>query len=507
MSAGAMERSPAPPLRAPCARWACSTAEGASLGLAPGSCARAAACPATSTATRCRRGARKFVVVKLLGGAVLAAGPAALWIWRRAGRPRPVERISRRLAPLCLAAFVPLLFHWQLLDRPARADLPGAWSAAFGLTLQALMRVALEAPPMLPARRAARRRRAGADSPTRLRARPGCRPRSSCSRVLAPRDLLLDHHDPEPLRLQTSGYDLGIENNLVWNAAHCNAPLFKTSVMGGPVRDAHRLHETYISYLIGIPYRLAPRPESLLVLQALLIGAAALPLFAVRAPPPGRVDACLSRACCSCFTRRCTARTCTTFTTCRSRRSSSGRRWRCSRRAAIAGPAVAVVLTLANREDMSALLIVVGLFLLLTGERPRAGLVVAGDRRRLLRRREVHPHAALPGRRDRLRPPVQGPGPRGRARLRRRPQDRPRQPRLHGSRRARHGQGPLPAADHGAARVLPVAPPDRPALLAARLLLHDAGDAVPARSRGSASSTPPTGPASSSSPSSRTCAG
>ena len=39
--------------------------------------------------------------------------------------------------------------------------------------------------------------------------------------------------------------------------------------------------------------------------------------------------------------------------------------------------AVAIVLTLANREDMSALLIVVGLFLLLTGERPRAGLIVA----------------------------------------------------------------------------------------------------------------------------------
>jgi uncharacterized membrane protein len=39
--------------------------------------------------------------------------------------------------------------------------------------------------------------------------------------------------------------------------------------------------------------------------------------------------------------------------------------------------AVAIVLTLANREDMSALLVVAGLYLLLTGERPRAGLIVA----------------------------------------------------------------------------------------------------------------------------------
>src|SRR5262249_40639384 len=33
--------------------------------------------------------------------------------------------------------------------------------------------------------------------------------------------------------------------------------------------------------------------------------------------------------------------------------------------------------TLANREDMSALLVVLGAYLLLTGERPRAGVVVA----------------------------------------------------------------------------------------------------------------------------------
>jgi uncharacterized membrane protein len=37
---------------------------------------------------------------------------------------------------------------------------------------------------------------------------------------------------------------------------------------------------------------------------------------------------------------------------------------------------VAVILTLANREDMSALLMFIGLYLIMTGERPRAGLVV-----------------------------------------------------------------------------------------------------------------------------------
>ena len=63
-------------------------------------------------------------------------------------------------------------------------------------------------------------------------------------------------------RLQTMGYDLGIENNLVWNAAHFNRPLFKTSVIGGPDSTHIGFHETYISYLIGLPYRLCPQPET-----------------------------------------------------------------------------------------------------------------------------------------------------------------------------------------------------------------------------------------------------
>ena len=97
--------------------------------------------------------------------------------------------------------------------------------------------------------------------------------------------------------MQTAGYDLGIENNLVWNAAHWNGPLFKTSVqMGGPVGTHIGLHQTYISYLIGILYRLAPRPETMLVLQSLLIGAAALPLFAYARRHLGAWTACLVAA-------------------------------------------------------------------------------------------------------------------------------------------------------------------------------------------------------------------
>ena len=42
--------------------------------------------------------------------------------------------------------------------------------------------------------------------------------------------------------LQTAGYDLGIENNLVWNAAHWNATAVQdVGDRDGPNGDAHRL--------------------------------------------------------------------------------------------------------------------------------------------------------------------------------------------------------------------------------------------------------------------------
>ena len=176
-------------------------------------------------------------------------------------------------------------------------------------------------------------------------------------------------------RLQTMGWDLGIENSLVWNASHFNRPMFKTSVMGNSTTTHLGFHETYISYLIGIPYRLAPRPETLLALQAALIGGAALPFFAFARRHVGDWTACLLAVLVTLYA------------------PLHGSNlydfhylpfapiflWWClwaleARRNGMA--TMAVILTLANREDMSALLMVVGIYLILTGERPRAGLVV-----------------------------------------------------------------------------------------------------------------------------------
>jgi uncharacterized membrane protein len=365
----------APPLTRAFQALGLLATEGASLGFA-GWCLRARDhLLAYVAGNSMPPAARKYVFGNLLAGAAAAGlGGLVAILWRRLGGIALVERVARRLAPLCLVGLLPIFFHWQLWYGGRELTFI-VMVSAFVLSLQVLTRVSLDTPPILPAS---------------LRARVGARLGPPLARV---RDvkwlpfaivftaflaytiyfsiITIQNH----FRLQTMGWDLGIENNLVWNAAHFNKPLFKTSVLGNETTTHIGFHETYISYLIGIFYRLAPRPETLLVLQSALIGGAVLPFFAFARRHLGAWTACLLAVLINLYA------------------PLHGSNlydfhylpfapiflWWClwaleSRRNGMA--VLAVILTLANREDMSALLMVVGLYLILTGERPRAGLIV-----------------------------------------------------------------------------------------------------------------------------------
>ena len=322
---------------------------------------------------------RKFVMYNMLGGAALFAGLGLLlWLWRRAAGLEIVDRIARRCAPLCLFALVPMLFHWRLWypnPQPEFSFL--VIVCAFGLVLQGLMRVALESPPVFSEELVARATARVRPLIDRARQLPWLPTAIVAAGALAYAVLLsvltLQNH----YKLGTSGYDLGIENNLVWNAAHLNGPLFKSSVIGGPTSSHLGLHTTWISYLIAIPYRLVPRPQTLLVLQAMLIGGAALPLYAFARRHIGDWLACLVSILFLLYPPLHGSNLYdfhylpfapffmwTTLALLEAGRD----RW----------AVLAVVLALANREDMSALLAVVGVYMVLTGRRPRAGVIVAG---------------------------------------------------------------------------------------------------------------------------------
>ena len=418
MTAGAMETQPAPPL----------TRAGRALGPAwpprarrwrwrSGSSPRAAACPSTSTATRCRPARARWPSPRCSRApSSPSAAASGVWIARRAAGLDAIERDRAPAGAAVPGGVRAAAASLAALDRPARDDVRRAGVGVRAVAAGADARRAGGPAPAARAPARARRRR-----PRRRRRRARARALAAGGggrdRRAPPRDLLLEHHDPEPLQMQTAGYDLGIENNLVWNAAHWNGPLFKTSVqMGGPRRDAHRSSRDV--HLVSDRH---PLPA----------GAAARDAAGAAVAADRRRRACrCSRTRAATWARGRPASSpllflfnapmhgsnlydfhylpfaplflWTTLALLAARRD----RW----------AAVAIVLTLANREDMSALLIVVGLYLLLTGERPRAGLIVAAIGAVYFVVVKFIVDAALPRRRDRLRPPVQGPGPAGRAR-------------------------------------------------------------------------------------------
>jgi uncharacterized membrane protein len=377
MPSGANETGAAPPLTRAARALGLLAAEGASTALALWFLGARGRLPVYVYNNMMQPGSRKLAIACLLAGALAAAGMGlGAWIARRGAGLDLIERVARRLAPLCLAAFVPLLLHWQLWTGPREITF-AVLASVFGLSLQALMRVALAAPPLLSEATRARLAAARTDVAGLLARAPWLPTAIVAVAVIRYAVFFSIITIRNHYNLQTAGYDLGIENNLVWNAAHWNGPLFKTSVhAAGPLGSHIGLHETYISYLIGIPYRLLPRPETMLVLQSVLIGGAAIPLYVFARRQLGAWTACFV-ALLFLFNAPVHGSNLydfhylpfaplflwTTLALLEARRD----RW----------AAVAVVLTLANREDMSALLVVLGVYLLLTGERPRAGLIVA----------------------------------------------------------------------------------------------------------------------------------
>lgn len=74
--------------------------------------------------------------------------------------------------------------------------------------------------------------------------------------------------------LGTAAYDLGIQENTIWNTLH--GDILYSSLMG-----SHYLgvHTSLVLLLVAPIYAMAPVTETLLILQALVLGLAALPLF------------------------------------------------------------------------------------------------------------------------------------------------------------------------------------------------------------------------------------
>lgn len=320
--------------------------------------------------------ARNTVVLCMLGSAALFCAAGAVGIWRRPGTgAEAVQRSSRRLLPLLLLWLAPLLLNrWVWAGR----DLSFLTLASLlGLGGYAALRAALAPPsPRVPA--AVRRlgdavRAAGGRAPRLMRAWP----LGVVSLAGAAYAAFFAYHTVAHHRnLMSASFDLGIFDNLMWNLVN-GGPLFKSSPALGPSGSHLGRHATFLAYVIAPLYALAPRAETLLVIQAALIGAAAIPLFLLARRHVGDRAACVLALAYLLYPPVHGAN----LYDFHFLALAPGFVWTAlylleARRDRLA--AVAVALTLLIREDVAAGMVLAGLYLMLSGDRPRAGLIVAG---------------------------------------------------------------------------------------------------------------------------------
>ncbi len=226
--------------------------------------------PAYVGANRILPAARNSLIIAMLGS---AAGTCLLALGYRlgagAGGAERVGRIARWLAPLAVIGLLPLLLHLRVWLGRDLLFLLLTVAATFGL--RAALLAHFSGPGLAvrrPAWPALRPPALGAWAPA-LTVWLGI----LAFTVYFSWITIANHHN-----LRTASFDLGLENNVVWNIVN-GGFWFKVSPLGGPTSSHFGIHTTFFSYLIGLVYRFAQRPETLLVVQAALVAAAALPLY------------------------------------------------------------------------------------------------------------------------------------------------------------------------------------------------------------------------------------
>jgi uncharacterized membrane protein len=175
--------------------------------------------------------------------------------------------------------------------------------------------------------------------------------------------------------LRTASFDLGLENNIIWNAVH-GGKLLISSPLGGPGCSHLGFHATFFSYVVALFYAFYQNPETLLVFQSVVIAAAAFPLFFYARRHIGAWSACLV-ACAYLLYAPVHGSNLYDF---HYPPLSIFFLWSTllfidSGRYLFA--ALTIALSLSIREDVSFGIVIIGAFFVLSGYRPRAGFVMA----------------------------------------------------------------------------------------------------------------------------------
>lgn len=232
-------------------------------------------------------GARNVLLLSLMVGAGLGLiVPGAYLLWKRTGEAvAKANRAARITAPLVLLWATPAIFRWKpWTDEPVAL---AATILVFAFVLERTLRMSLDAlperlGPWFRERFEPIRRRApwlGRYAPFAL-VLAGAVLYAVALSILSVRL----HH-----RLETRGFDLGGYESLFYNALSGHPFRCPANVMPTGDWSSLRGHAELSMYVLLPFYALSPRAETLLIMQAVLLGFAAVPLYLVAARHTSRV--------------------------------------------------------------------------------------------------------------------------------------------------------------------------------------------------------------------------
>lgn len=302
-----------------------------------------------------------------------AAGLAGLLCLRRRGASVTWD-VARRLSPALLLGFVPPLLDWRIWIGRDLHFL--AVAGLFALAARSLALAAASAPALgslssVGARVTATWRRAAAS-----RAGPVLEPGFLAASAAVAYAAFFSYHTIAYHRnVFSHSFDLGTFNNLLWNLVH-GGPLFKISPISGPSGSHLGYHANFFAFVLVPVYAAYQHAETLLAVQAAILGAAAIPLFLLGQRHMGAWPALIVSCCYLLYPPLHGANlydfhflALSPFFLWTTLYLLERRRDRLA--------AVALLLTLSLREDVAASVVVLGVYLAWWGGRPWAGTVVA----------------------------------------------------------------------------------------------------------------------------------
>lgn len=322
-------------------------------------------------------GLRQRLLLGMIGCALAAVLTGALALLFRFGERKTTARLdhaARRMAPLALVGFLPLLFRCQAWKGHDFAFL--VLVAVFGWLAHRACLSAMRAGPFDWEQTIyARLRRVGEDFALALPRVSRSLPWLIVVAGVVGYVVYFGYYTYCFYYSLRSGYDLGIYDSLLWNMLH-GGSFFKTPPWAGPGRSHFGNHAEFFAYVLLPLYAIRQNGGTLLLIQAAFLGSAAIPLYKLARRHIDDWPACVLALTYLCYPAL-HGESLFEFHFLPFGPFLLWWAWYFLEIRRDGWAALFVLFTLSCREDVSSWVAVLGAYFLFSGRRPKAGLILA----------------------------------------------------------------------------------------------------------------------------------